>query len=158
MSQASFQILTSNVVGEEPFIGDLEEGEIYCNSADGRAWAGDSVGSPIELGGAVKNKPIGSLRFSNYLSVDLAQPENLPVPNTNPLSVPNGFYREVRILFTFSTQPVSNVTTYFDYTVNWGNAVDPIDTNSGSGKKILVELSSFGPSPEWMGRLLWISN
>ena len=181
MSQASIQILTSNVVGEEPFIGDLGEGELFGNNADGRVWLGDSVGSPIELGGAVKNKPMGSLRSSNYLSVDLAQSDNLPVPNTNPLSVPEGFYRELRILLTFSTDPVSNVTTYFDYPVNWGekntwfifssgitwgyggiaideSADNPIDAYKASGRKMLVELSSFGPSSEWMGRLLWIND
>ena len=181
MSQASIQILTSNVVGEEPFIGDLDEGELFGNNADGRLWMGDSAGSPIEVGGAVKNKPAGSLRVSNYLSVDLSQSDNLPVANTNPLLVPEGFYRELRLLVSFSQAPVTNTTTYFDYPIDWGeknswfifssgvtwgsnaisadaNADNPIDAYKAEGRKILIELSSFGPSDKWMGRLLWINS
>ena len=93
MSQASIQILTSNVVGEEPFIGDLSEGELFSNNTDGRIWVGDSIGSPIELGGAVKNSPMGSLRFNNFLEVEVSNPDNLPISNTNPLLIPEGYYR-----------------------------------------------------------------
>ena len=180
MSQASIQILSSNVVGEEPFIGDLDEGELFVNNADGRVWVGDSIGSPIELGGAVKNSPMGALRFSNFLRVDVSNPENLPVSNTNPLLIPEGYYREMRILITFPQDPVSNVV-YFDYPVDWGekdawfikssgitwgqgltavdeNADNPIDTYRGQGRQMMIELSSFGPSDSWMGRLLWINN
>ena len=181
MSQASIQILTSNIFGEEPFIGDLDEGELFGNNSDGRLWMGDSLGSPIEIGGAVKNKPAGSLLVSNYLSVDLSQADNLPVPNTNPLSVPEGFYRELRLLILFSQAPVTNTTAYFDYPIDWGeknswfifssdatgssNAIsadetadNPIDAYKAEGRKILIELSSFGPNDKWMGRLLWINN
>ena len=119
MSQASIQILSTNVVGEEPFIGDLDEGELFVNNADGRVWVGDSIGSPIELGGATKNSPMGALRFSNYLKVDVSNPENLPVSNTNPLVIPEGYYREMRILITFPQDPVSNIV-YFDYPIDWG--------------------------------------
>jgi hypothetical protein len=68
-----------------------------------------------------------------------------------------------------------------DYPVNWGekntwfifsggitwgyggiaideSAENPIDAYKASGRKMLVELSSFGPSSEWMGRLLWIND
>jgi hypothetical protein len=179
MSQASIQILTSNVVGEEPFIGDLDEGELFGNSADGRIWIGDPIGSPIELGGAAKNNPIGPLRFSNYLVVDVSNPDNLPISNTNPLLIPVGFYREARILITFPQDPVSNVV-YFDYPVDWGSknswyirsdgftegiplvateefADNPIDAYRKAGRQIMVELSSFGPNNSWIGRLLWIN-
>lgn len=171
-NQATIQHLTSNVVGEEPFIGDLKEGERFVNTADGREWVGDSIGSPIELGGAVKNNPIGRLRSSNYLSVDISQAENLPVPNTNPENIPPGFYRENRILISFSESPTS-LSVYFDYPINWGpkdfwfvNSIvsgeaesdNPIDAYKGAGREILIELSAFGPSSEWMGRILWINN
>lgn len=180
MSQASIQILTSNLAGEEPFIGDLDEGELFGNNADGRVWMGDAIGSPIELGGAVKNKPIGPLRSSNYLLIDVSDSNNLPISNTNPLQIPVGFYREVRILITFSQDPVSNVV-YFDYPVNWGskdswyiqsngftwgqglvavddNADNPIDAYRAKDRQMMVELSSFGPNDSWMGRLLWIND
>jgi hypothetical protein len=179
MSQASIQILTSNIVGEEPFIGDLDEGELFGNNADGRVWIGDAVGSPIELGGAVKNNPIGPLRSSNYLVADVSNPDNLPISNTNPLLIPTGFYREVRILITFPQEPVSNVV-YFDYPVNWGSknfwfirpqeftegitliatdefADNPIDAYRKTGRQMMIELSSFGPNDSWTGRLLWIN-
>ena len=181
MSQASIQILTSNVVGEEPFIGDLGEGELFANNADGRAWVGDSIGSPIELGGAVKNKPIGSLRYANYLKIDVSNADNLPISNMNPLTIPEGYYREVRILLVFPQAPVTANSVYFDYPVDWGskdswciqstgvtwgygidavddNANNPIDTYKAQGRQMMVELSSFGPNDNWMGRLLWINN
>lgn len=180
MSQASVQILTSNIVGEEPFIGDLDEGELFGNNADGRVWIGDSVGSPIEIGGAVKNHPMGSLRNANYLLIDVSNPDNLPISNTNPLLIPEGFYREARILITFPQEPVANVV-YFDYPVEWGakdswyirstgvtwgkglvavdeDADNPIDAYRGQGRQIMIELSSFGPNNSWMGRLLWIND
>ena len=180
MSQASIQILTSNIAGEEPFIGDLDEGELFGNNADGRVWMGDAIGSPIEVGGAVKNNPMGPLRTSNYLLVDVSNPDNLPISNTNPLLIPQGFYRESRILITFPQEPVANVV-YFDYPVNWGakdswymqsvgitwgqgliatneDADNPIDAYRAQGRQMMVELSSFGPNDSWMGRLLWINN
>ena len=180
MSQASIQILTSNIVGEEPFIGDLSEGELFVNNADGRMWIGDSIGSPIELGGSIKNCPTGSLRFNNFIEVDVSNPDNLPISNTNPLLIPEGYYREMRILITFPQDPVSNVV-YFDYPIDWGakdswlvraggitwgfglvavdeDANNPIDAYRGVGRQLLVELSSFGPQDSWMGRLLWINN
>ncbi len=180
MSQASIQILSSNVVGEEPFIGDLDEGELLVNNADGRIWAGDSIGSPVELGGSVKNNPMGALRFSNFIRVDVSNPDNLPISNTNPLQIPEGYYREMRILITFPQDPVSNVV-YFDYPIDWGakdawfikssgitwgqglvavdeNADNPIDAYRAQGRQIMMELSSFGPADSWMGRLLWINS
>lgn len=181
MSQASIQILTSNIVGEEPFIGDLSEGELFSNNADGRMWIGDSIGSPIELGGSAKNCPIGSLRYNNFLEVDVSNPDNLPISNTNPLLIPEGYYRETRILLKFPQEPVSVNTIYFDYPINWGledswfiqsggvrwgldlenvntSADNPISTYQAAGRHMMIELSSFGPSDSWMGRLLWINN
>lgn len=158
MAEATLQLITTSLPGEEPFIGDLDEGEVCVSTADGRIWAGDSIGTPIELGGAVKNKPIGSLFTSNYLDIEVTQPDNLPIPNTNPLDVPTGFYREQRILLRFSQNPLQNFSAYFDYPVNWGiQTPDPIDFYKAQGRKILIELSSFGPSAEWIGRLLWVS-
>ncbi len=164
MSQASIQILSSNVIGEEPFIGDLDEGELLVNNADGRIWAGDSIGSPVELGGSVKNNPMGPLRFSNFIRVDVSNPDNLPISNTNPLQIPEGYYREMRILITFPQDPVSNVV-YFDYPIDWGakdawfikssgitwgqglvavdeDAGNPIDAYRAQGRQIMMELSS----------------
>lgn len=161
MAEATFQNITLPFEGEEPFIGDLNEGEIAINVADGRVWAGDSIGTPIELGGAVKNRPMGSLFFSNYLDVEITSPDNLPISNTNPLDVAPGFYQEERILIRFTQNPLQNFSTYFDYPVNWGvdwTTTNPIDFYKGQGKKILIELSSFGPSTEWIGRLLWVSS
>lgn len=181
MAEAAFQQLTTNLPGEEPFIGDLDEGEVFINTADGRIWAGDSIGTPIELGGAVKNSPIGSLLTSNYLEVDMTSPDNLPIANTDPSDIPPGFYREQRILLKFTETPEQNFTTYFDYPVNWGSelfwksfsagfrwgggdevidstADNPIDFYKGQGRIILVELSSFGPSTSWMGRVLWVNS
>jgi hypothetical protein len=181
MAEATFQHITTGLPGEEPFIGDLDEGEVCINVADGRLWTGDSIGTPIELGGAVKNCPMGPLLTSNYLDVEITSPDNLPIANTNPLDIPPGFYREQRIFIRFTQNPLQNFSTYFDYPVNWGvdaswkfgtsvitwggdanlldfNATNPIDFYKGQGRKILVELSSFGPSAEWIGRLLWVNN
>lgn len=183
MPEATFQQLTTVLPGEEPFIGDLFDGELAVNSADGRIWTGDSIGTPIELGGAVKNAPMGALTSSNYLEVDMTSPDNLPVSNTNPLDIPEGFYREHRILFKFplDEQLLENLTVYFDYEVDWGSeaswkisdsgstwggvvggsnidATNPIDYYKAPGRKLMVELSSFGPSASWMGRLLWASS
>ena len=165
MAEATLQHITTSLPGEEPFIGDLDEGEVCINAADGRMWTGDSIGTPIELGGAVKNCPMGPLLTSNYLDVELTSPDNLPIANTNPLDIPPGFYREQRILIRFTQDPLNNFSTYFDYPINWGgqtetldfSATNPIDFYKGQGRKILVELSSFGPSAEWIGRLLWVS-
>ena len=181
MAEATHQQITTSLPGEEPFIGDLDEGEICVNVADGRIWSGDSIGTPIELGGAVKNSPMGSLLTSNYLDVDVTSAGNLPIANTNPLDIPPGFYREQRIFLRFTQTPLQNFQTYFDYPVNWGvdaswkfgtsvvtwggdsdqldfQADNPIDFYRAQGRKILVELSSFGPSAEWVGRLLWVSS
>lgn len=161
MAEATFQNITLLLPGEEPFIGDLDEGVIAFNVADGRGWVGDSVGTPIEIGGAIKNRPMGALEFSNYLDVELTSPDNLPIANTNPLDVPPGFYREQRILIRFTQNPLENFSTYFDYPVNWGDewtTSNPIDEYKGLGVKVLIELSSFGPSAEWIGRLLWVNS
>lgn len=181
MAEATQQQITTSLPGEEPFIGDLDEGEICVNVADGRIWSGDSIGTPVELGGAVKNRPMGSLLTSNYLDVDVTLADNLPIANTNPLDIPPGFCREQRIFLRFTQTPLQNFQTYFDYPVNWGvdaswkfgtsvitwggdsdqldfEADNPIDFYRAQGRKILVELSSFGPSTEWIGRLLWVSS
>ena len=122
---------------------------------------------------------MGSLLSSNYLDVDVTSADNLPIANTNPLDIPPGFYREQRIFLRFTQTPLQNFQTYFDYPVNWGvdaswkfgtsvitwggdsdqldfEADNPIDFYRAQGRKILVELSSFGPSAEWIGRLLWV--
>lgn len=180
MAEATLQTLTSSLPGEEPFIGDLSDGELYLNTADGRIWTGDPLGYPVELGGAIKNHPIGSnLITSNYMSIDVTSPDNLPISNPNPLEIPEGFYQECRILLRFVGIPLQNFSTYFDYPVNWGNdsswkirysdssgggedgvsdldADNPIDYFKAQGKDILVELSSFGPNSYWIGRLLWV--
>lgn len=181
MAEATHQQITTSLPGEEPFIGDLDEGEICINVADGRIWAGDAIGVPVELGGAVKNAPMGPLLTSNYLDVDVTSADNLPIANTNPLDIPPGFYREQRILLRFTQTPPQSLQTYFDYPINWGveaswkfgtsvitwggnvedldfQADNPIDFYRAQGRKILVELSSFGPSAEWTGRLLWVSS
>lgn len=181
MAEATFQQLTTLLPGEEPFIGDLDEGELCVNVADGRVWAGDSISTPVELGGAVKNKPIGSLLTSNYLDVDVTSADNLPIANTNPLDIPPGYYREQRILLRFVQTPTSDFSVYFDYPVNWGiddnwktyplgltwggdgeitdpSATNPVDFYKAKGRIILVELSSFGPSEYWMGRVLWVNS
>ena len=181
MAEATFQQLTTLLPGEEPFIGDLEEGEVCINVADGRIWAGDSISTPVELGGAVKNHPIGPLLTSNCLDVDVSSPDNLPISNTNPLDIPPGYYREQRILLRFPEIPLENFVTYFDYPVNWGSETiwkaystgftwgggdevlnptsnNPIDFYKAPGRIILVEMSSFGPNAYWMGRVLWVNS
>lgn len=182
MAEATIQQIITSLPGEEPFIGDLDDGEICVNTADARIWAGDSLGAPIELGGAVKNSPMGSLLVSNYLDIDITSADNLPIPNTNPLEIPSGFYREHRVLIRFvqDLYQIQNFQTYFDYPINWGvdsswkfgtstitwggdseildfNANNPVDFYKAPGRKILIELSSFGPNPEWIGRVLWVS-
>lgn len=161
MAEATFELISTSLTGEEPFIGDLYEGEACVNVADGRIWVGDSIGTPVELGGAVKNRPIGSLQVSNYLDIEITSPDNLPIPNTNPLDIPPGFYREERILIRFTQNPIDNFSAYFDFPINWGiewTTTNPIDFYKGQGRKILIELSTFGPSAEWMGRLLWVGS
>ncbi len=169
MAEATHQQITTSLPGEEPFIGDLDEGEICVNVADGRIWSGDSIGSPIELGGAVKNSPMGSLLTSNYLDVDVTSADNLPIANTNPLDIPPGFHRAQRIFLRFTQTPLQNFQTYFDYPINWGvdaswkfgtsvitwggdsdqldfQADNPIDFYKAQGRKILVELLEDGPA------------
>lgn len=157
--------------GEEPFIGDLSPGEEFYNFSDGRLWVGDDDRTPIEVGGNCKNKPLGPASFCSYVAVDLTDPANLPISNTNPQSIPNGFYREIRFLLQFKQNPLTNISAYFDYPVDWGDpaawnsfglpsvpsATNPIDRFKRQGRKILLELSSFGPSVSWTGRLLWVN-
>ncbi len=167
MSEASIQSLTTPLPNEEPFIGDAEEGEILTNSTDGRIWVFDEVGAPTELGGACVNRPLGSnLYSSNYLDLDVTNPDNLPIPLPNPLDTPAGVVREVRILIRFPQNPLTTVVSYFDYDVDWGEenlwnptsvpGVDtPVELYSSLGSSILLELTVFGPMPSWMGRVVW---
>jgi hypothetical protein len=158
MPEATIQNLTTALPGETPFFGDGAEGEITTNSSDGRIWVFNEEGLPVELGGSCSEKPIGfSLVSGNYLDLDITDPDNLPIPNTDPTSISPGFYKEKRILLRFSGEPLTTFSAYFDYPVEWGdNLQDPISQYSVTGASILIELSSFGPQPYWMGRLLWV--
>lgn len=154
--EATVQTLTTSLPGEEPFIGDAAEGELVTNTADGRAWVADASGNPIELGGSCINKPINANLFAgNYLDLDITNPDNLPVPVPNPNDVSAGFYREIRILLRFVGTPLQSFTTYFDYDVDWGSAGADPSTYAETGALVLVELCAFGPSPKWLGRVLW---
>lgn len=168
MAEGTFQLLNTPLSGEQPFGGDLLEGELLVNTADGRVWAGDSINNPIELGGAVKNKPIGDPFFSNYTEIDLSNPANLPIPNPDPTLIPSGVYQESRYILKFPTNisTLSSFTTYFDYNINWGlksmwdptsssTKNNPIDHYKRNNQVLVIELSSFGSGNEWMGRLLW---
>lgn len=170
MAEALYQTSTSSLSGEEPFINDGLEGELFTNTANARIWVVDPAGVPLELGGAVKNKPIDSLVVANYLSIDVSNTINLPIANTDPMSVPSGFYREYRILLNFNGTPLSLAySQYFDYPVNWGlkslwdntnttnSYTNPIDLYKAENRSILVELSSFGPQSQWTGRVLWVN-
>ena len=180
MAEATLQVLTTSLPGEQPFIGDLQEGEVCVNVADGRLWTGDAIGTPVELGGATKNSPMGPLAASNYLEVDVTAADNLPIANTDPLLIPPGFYQQSRILLRFTQTPLENFQTYFDYPVEWGpitfwrpelntltwggdaqgintSATNPIDFYKTQGRVVLIELSSFGPNAYWMGRVLWVN-
>lgn len=153
--EATVQTLTTSLPGEEPFIGDGAEGELITNTADGRVWVSDSSGNPIELGGACINRPINANLFSgNYLDLDITNPDNLPVPVPDPNDTPPGFYREIRILLRFVGTPLQSYTAYFDYDVDWGEGVNPSEY-AATGALVLVELCSFGPSPKWLGRVIW---
>lgn len=171
--EASVQFSSTPLRGEEPFIGDLAEGEPLVNTSDGRFWVGGSNGVPVELGGAAKDRPMGDLYTSNYYEVDLSSPDNLPIANTDPLLIPPGIYREARILIKFSETPQVGFQSYFDFVVDWGLesnwkihqeniyndiAENPIDYYKDQGRVILVELSSFGPNPSWKGRVLWVNS
>jgi hypothetical protein len=152
--EATLQVLATSLPGEEPFIGDGLESELVANTSDGRIWSFDRTGTPVELGGACVNRPINSNLYSgNYLDLDVTNPDNLPIPVPNPGEVPPGFYREIRILLKFVGVPLT-FTTYFDYEVDWGAGVNP-STYANTGALVLVELFSFGPSPKWMGRVVW---
>jgi len=79
--EATVQILSTPLPGEEPFIGDAEESELIANSSDGRLWIGNVSGNPVELGGSCVNKPInGNLFSGNYLDLDVTNPDNMPIP------------------------------------------------------------------------------
>lgn len=157
MSEATIKILSTALANEEPFIGDGEGGEPVANLADGRLWVFDPVGTPVELGGACVNVPIGTNLFaSNYLSLDVTDPNNLPVPVPDPLLTPQGIYRNLRVLMRFTQSPLQDITTYFDYDVDWGDVQgDPLAAYSTSGSMVLVELSVFGPMPYWMAKVIW---
>ena len=153
--EATVQTLTTSLPSEEPFIGDGSDGELITNTADGRVWVADVSGNPIELGGSCVNKPINANLFAgNYLDLDITNPDNLPVPVPNPNDIPAGFYREIRILLRFVGTPHQSFTTYFDYGVDWGAGVSPSEY-AETGALVLVELCAFGPSPKWLGRVLW---
>jgi hypothetical protein len=158
MAEATIRNLSTPLPNEEPFLGDGEEGEIITNTADARAWVFDQTGFPVELGGACVNKPVNSNLFvGNYLELDITNPDNLPVPNTDPLQVRAGSYREIRVLLRYVGEPLTTFSTYFDYPVDWGTGVqDPLEEYAESGAEILIELSSFGPRPAWMARVLWV--
>lgn len=159
MSEATVQVLGTPLTNEEPFVGDGSENELVVNTADGRIWAFDQTQTPVELGGACVNKPIGSNLFSsNYIELDITNPDNLPIPLPDPLSVQPGTYREVRILIRFVGEPLETFTAYFDFDVDWGDAeyiTDPISDRAVTGAVILVELCRFGPATAWMGSVLW---
>lgn len=168
MPEGTFQSLSTPLSGEQPFNGDLLNGELATNTADGRLWVGNSANNPVELGGAAKNKPIGSPYTSNYVEVDLSFAYNLPISNTDPTLIPVGIYQEARYVLKFPTnlETLSTFTSYFDYPVVWGlksmwdpasssTYNNPIDHYKKANQVLVIELSSFGPSTEWMGRLLW---
>lgn len=168
MPEGTFQVLSTPLSGEQPFNGDLLEGEIAVNTVDGRIWTGDPNSFPVELGGAVKNRPVGTSYVSNYVEVDLSFAYNLPISNLDPSLIPVGFYQECRYILKFPTDisMVSSFTSYFDYPINWGlksiwdptqsaTYDNPIDRYKKENQVLVIELSSFGPSNEWMGRLLW---
>lgn len=161
MSEATVQILGTPLTNEEPFIGDGAENELAVNTADGRLWVFDPAGNPVELGGACVNKPVGGNLFvSNYLELDVTNPDNLPIPLPDPLNTPPGIYRELRILLRFVGAPLESFTAYFDYEVDWGDVEyvdDPVTDKAEAGAVLLVELSRFGPASTWMGRLIWSS-
>jgi hypothetical protein len=155
MAEASIQNLSTPLANEEPFLGDGDEGEIVTNTADGRAWVFDQSGFPVELGGACVNKPIaGNLFAGNYLELDITDPDNLPIPNTDPLQVRPGNYREIRILARFVGEPLTTFSAYFDYPVDWASG-NSLDDYAETGAEVLIELSSFGPRPAWIARVLW---
>jgi len=167
MPEATIQSLTTNLPNEEPFIGDGDSGEIATNQADGRVWVFDESTEPVELGGACVRIPLGSnLYASNHLDLDVTNPENLPIPVPNPLSTPDRTVRTFRILMRFVQQPLTSFASYFDYEVDWGNPslwnpdntpnVDnPIDLYASLGSSVLVEMTSYGPMPKWLGRVIW---
>ena len=158
MAEATIQNITTSLPGESPFFGDGADGELFTNSSDGRIWVFNPEGSPVELGGGCVEKPIAlSLLTGNYLSLDVTDPDNLPIPNTDPTQVTPGTCREMRILIRFAGEPLTSFSTYFDYPVDWGNiGTDPLVQYAQTGANILIELSSFGPQPYWMGRVLWV--
>lgn len=157
--------------GSEPFIGDLGASEELYNVTDGRLWVGDESSTPIEIGGNCKNRPIGPAAFTCYASVDITNPDNLPISNSNPNSIPAGFYSEIRMLINFADEPLTGFSAYFDYEIDWGDeltwkelgaastplADNPIDYYSARGRKILIELCSYGPSQAWIGRVIWVN-
>lgn len=168
MPEASFQHLTTNTSGVEPTIGDALYGELVINTAEGRIWVGDENRVPIELGGAVKNSPIGDPNFCNYTSVIIQSAEDLPIRTIDPSMGLPGFYRKSLYLIELNTTDI-NIT--FDNLIDWGQnplyykslepinplATNPIDGFKALNRKFLIELHSFGQSPELIGRLLWIS-
>lgn len=168
MPEASFQHITTNISGREPNIGEALPGELIINTSEGRVWVGDENRIPIELGGAVKNSPIGEPNSCNYSEIIVASSEDLPIRTYDPTEATPGFFKSVKYLIYLQTIDV-NIT--FDQNINWGsnflwyNGVNPTDSNATNpidgfkllNRKILVEISSFGQSSELIGRLLWMS-
>lgn len=166
MPEVSIQHLATNQSGIEPSLGDLLYGELMVNTAEGRLWTGDEFGVPIEIGGAVKNHPIGDELSSNYVVLSLETTEDLPIRTIDPLSVLPGFYTKVLYLIEVKSESLS-IT--FDHLINWGTnwgidldpsdpqASDPLNKFKSLGRKFIIELSTFGQSPELIGRVLWIN-
>lgn len=151
MSEISLSILNTGISGEEPFSGDLIEGELAANSSDGRIWIGDSFGNPVELGGNVKSAPMGV--DLNYFAIDFSDANNLPIPIPDPKEVEPNCYRSIRILAIYNSDSPGNV--YFDYPINWGIDGDPFAEANEAGKLYCIELFRFGPDTEWFGKIIW---
>ena len=151
MSEISLSILNTGISGEEPFSGDLKEGELAGNSSDGRLWIGDPFGNPVEIGGSVKSAPMGV--DLNYFVMDFSNSSNLPIPIPDPSQVEENSYRSIRILAIFNANSPGNI--YFDYPINWGIDQDPFAESIPSGKIYCIELFRFGPDSEWYGKVIW---
>lgn len=166
---ATIRTYSTELPGEVPFIGDGESGELFTNSADGRAWVFDEGGFPTELGGACVNKPMANNLFtSNYVVVDVTNPDTLPISLPNPLLTPPGYARELNLLLVYNQEPITPFTPYFDYEVDWGSEVfwnpldvplvdTPLDLYEGLGVRTQITLSCFGPQTKWNGKVVWTS-
>jgi len=167
MPEAFYQFLTLNREMDSPEIGELREGEITINLANGRLWVGDEFSVPVELGGNSQERLVSlGGGNSNYISVEVSSPEVFPISIPDPNSLTPGTYRELYLHVWYpqtymipNHEPVGYVTSPIEWDAEShppGMEI-PFIRLRGAGKHLVFKLFAFGPRQSWFGKVIWVS-